>query len=74
MTGQVGNRRCLQGGCRQVVGRTSGVSVDDRTVEILRKCAKGGWTRFVRRLGARPKELVLEITEEQPTAAGSSVT
>jgi hypothetical protein len=39
--------------------------VDDRKVEILRNCAKGGWTRFVRRLGARPKELVLEITEEQ---------
>jgi hypothetical protein len=46
-------------------GAQSSRRVDDRTVEILRKCAKGGWTRFVRRLGARPKELVLEITEEQ---------
>jgi hypothetical protein len=39
--------------------------VDGWTVEILRKCANGGWTRFVRRLVAKPKDLVLEITEEQ---------
>ena len=26
----------------------------------------GGWIRFVRRLAAQPKELILEITEQQP--------
>ena len=39
---------------------------DDRTVEILRKCANGVSTRFVRRSAAQPKELVLEITEQRP--------
>jgi hypothetical protein len=46
-------------------GVQSSRRVDGRTVEILRKCANRGWTRFVRRLGTQPKELVLEITEEQ---------
>jgi hypothetical protein len=44
-------------------GTQSSRRVDSHTVEILRKCANGGWTRFVRRLAAPPKELVLEITE-----------
>jgi hypothetical protein len=39
--------------------------VDKGTVEILRKCATGKWTRFVRRLSAQPNELALEITEQQ---------
>jgi len=44
-------------------GTQSSRRVDSQTVEILRHCANGGWTRFVRRLAAQPKELVLEITE-----------
>jgi hypothetical protein len=39
--------------------------VDSRTVEILRECASGEWTRSVRRLSKTPQELVLEITEQQ---------
>jgi hypothetical protein len=36
-----------------------------QTVEILRTCASGQWTRFVRRLSsAQPKELILVITEQ----------
>jgi hypothetical protein len=38
--------------------------VDSQTVEILRKCANGGWIRFVRRLGAQTTDLVLEVTEQ----------
>jgi len=45
-------------------GTQSSRRVDGRTVEILRQCGNGGWTRFVRRLAAQPKELVLEITEQ----------
>src|SRR5882762_9373141 len=45
-------------------GTQSSRRVDSRTVEILRKCASGEWTRFVRRLAVQPKELVLEITEQ----------
>ena len=45
-------------------GTQSSRRVDSQTVEILRKCANGGWTRLVRRLSAQPKDLVLEITEQ----------
>ena len=34
------------------------------TVEILRTCANGDWTRFVRRLSTQPTEMFLEITEQ----------
>ena len=47
-------------------GTQSSWRVDNRTVEILRTCAGGEWTRFVRRLAAQANELVLEITEQQP--------
>lgn len=47
-------------------GTQSSRRVDSLTVEILRTCASGEWTRFVRRLSAQPKELVLEIAEQQP--------
>jgi hypothetical protein len=33
-------------------------------VEILRKCASGEWTRFVRRSAAQAKELIPDITEQ----------
>ena len=45
-------------------GTQSSRRVDSQTVEILRKCASGEWTRFVRQLAATPKELVLAITEQ----------
>ena len=47
-------------------GTQSSRRVDGQTVEILRKCAGGEWTRFVRRSAVQPKELVLEITEQHP--------
>ena len=47
-------------------GTQSSRRVDSRTVEILRKCGSGEWTRFVRRMSGQPKELVLEITEQRP--------
>lgn len=47
-------------------GTQSSERVDNRTVEIRRKCAGGEWTQFVRQLTARPTELVLKITEQQP--------
>ena len=45
-------------------GTQSSRRVNSQTVEILRCWANGGWTRFVRQLPAQPKELVLEITEQ----------
>jgi hypothetical protein len=45
-------------------GTQSSRRVDNQTVEILRKCASGEWTRFIRRSAVQPKELVLEITEQ----------
>jgi hypothetical protein len=47
----------------QCSGTQSSRRVDARTVEILRKCSTGESNRFVRRLGAQPKELILDITE-----------
>ena len=38
--------------------------LDGETVEILRNCGAGGWTKFVRRASPRPNELVLEITDQ----------
>ena len=46
-------------------GTQSSRRVDSRTVEILRQCESGEWTRFVRRMSGQPSELVLEITERQ---------
>ena len=37
---------------------------DERTVEIVRMCASGGWMRLLRRASAKSNELVLEITEQ----------
>jgi hypothetical protein len=47
-------------------GTQSSRRLDGHTVEILRTCATGESTRFVRRLSTRNEELILEITEEQP--------
>lgn len=45
-------------------GTQSSRRMDGETAEILRKCASGSWTRFVRRSPASAKELVIEITEQ----------
>jgi hypothetical protein len=51
-------------------GSQSSRRLDTRTVEILRTCVSGEWTRLVRRLTTNPQELVLEITEQQPDGGG----
>ena len=40
--------------------------LDNRTVEIVRNCSDGGWTRFVGRMAANSAELVFEITVQKP--------
>jgi hypothetical protein len=45
-------------------GIQSSRRVDERTVEIMRMCANGGWMRLLRRASAGADELVLEITEQ----------
>jgi len=47
-------------------GTQSSRRLDSKTVEILRTCVSGKSTRFVRRLSPKARELVLEITEQQP--------
>ena len=51
--------------CPESSGTKSSRRLDRRTVEVLHKCVSGEWIRFVRRLGPRPTELVLEFTERQ---------
>ena len=46
-------------------GTQSSRRIDSQTVEILRTCADGRRVRMLRKL-APPRELVLEITDEQP--------
>lgn len=59
-----GKPREFQGfGCS---GTQSSRRLDSQTVEIVRTCAGGEWTRFIRRLSAQSKDLVLEISEQQP--------
>ncbi len=56
--GQVQDRACS--------GTQSSRRVDNATVEILRTCSSGEWTRIVRRLPAnRGNLLILEMTEQQ---------
>lgn len=45
-------------------GIQSSRRTDERTVEIVRMCASGGWMRLLRRALAESNELVLEITEQ----------
>jgi hypothetical protein len=45
-------------------GIQSSRQADERTVEIVRMCANGGWMRLLRRTGAKSNELVLEIVEQ----------
>src|SRR6476620_9916948 len=37
---------------------------DERTVEMVRMCASGGWMRLLRRASAKADELLVEITEQ----------
>ncbi len=46
-------------------GTQSSQRLDSQTVKVLRTCASGAWTRFIRRLNTQ-RELVLEITSQQP--------
>jgi hypothetical protein len=43
-------------------GTQSSRRVDGRTVEIVYRC-RDGWTRWIRRVPAEPKELILDIAE-----------
>lgn len=45
-------------------GTQASQRVDTRTVEIVRTCGTGEWTRFIRRLTSQ-SELILEITVRQ---------
>jgi hypothetical protein len=47
-------------------GTQSSQRVGKDIVEVIRNCAGGAWFRFVRRPAAQQKELILEITEQQP--------
>jgi hypothetical protein len=44
-------------------GTQSSRRIDSRTVEIVRNCGAGAWTRFVRRTAPKG-QLVLEISEQ----------
>jgi hypothetical protein len=48
------------------VGTQSSRRLDDTTSEILRACTDGRTMRILRRIGEKPRELVLEITEQRP--------
>ena len=54
-------RRFEDFGCS---GIQSSRRADERTVEIVRMCASGGWTRLLLRSSAKSNEFVLEITEQ----------
>ena len=54
-------RRFEDFGCS---GIQSSRRTGERTVEIVRMCASGGWMRLLRRTSAKTNELVLEITEQ----------
>lgn len=45
-------------------GTQSSRWADERTVEIVRMCASGGWIRLLRRTSAKSNELVLEIAAQ----------
>jgi hypothetical protein len=46
-------------------GTQSSRRLDGRTVEIRRTCGSGEWTWIVRQPMAKPKELVIDITEKR---------
>ena len=54
-------RRFEDFGCS---GIQSSRRADERTAEIVRMCASGGWMRLIWRASVKANELVLEITEQ----------
>jgi hypothetical protein len=48
---------------RECSGTQSSRRIDSHTIEILRNCGAGAWTRFVRRTAPK-NEIVLEISEQ----------
>jgi hypothetical protein len=50
-----------QGECS---GTQSSRRIDNQTIEVLRNCGPGVWTRFVRRRAPKD-QLVLEISEQR---------
>jgi hypothetical protein len=54
-------RRFEDFGCS---GIQSSWRAGERTVEIVRMCANGGWVRLLRRASSKSYELVLEIIEQ----------
>jgi hypothetical protein len=57
-----GNPRDFQdAGCS---GVQSSRRLDGSTIEIVRQCRNGDWTKFVRRLTRRDKQMVLEVSEQ----------
>jgi hypothetical protein len=49
---------------RECSGTQLSRRIDSQTVEILRKCGAGAWTRLIRRTALK-NELVLEISEQR---------
>lgn len=47
-------------------GTQSSRRTDSKTVEILRRCGGGHWTRLVHRTSADANELVLDTTDQGP--------
>ena len=45
-------------------GTQSSWQIDSQTIEILRNCGAGAWTRFLRRTAPK-NELILEISEQR---------
>ena len=39
--------------------------MDSRTVEVMRACASGEWTRFIRRPAPNSTQLIMEVTRQQ---------
>jgi hypothetical protein len=54
-------RGLQQGECS---GTQSSRRIDSQTIEVLRNCGPGAWTRFVRRRAPKD-QLVLEISEQR---------
>jgi hypothetical protein len=45
-------------------GVQSSRRLDSSTIEIVRQCRDGDWTKFVRRLAREGKQMVLEVSEQ----------
>lgn len=45
-------------------GVQSSRRLDSLTIEIVRQCRGGDWTKFVRHLGRKGRQMVLEVSEQ----------